>query len=402
MKSKSEEMLKNRRDKLTVIIDGNDEKLDFLTQFFSNTNVVKVCKRRGHSLRPVLSKLVQKQIEHLELSGILKDDHLRRLSSTFSNVKHLKLSFDDGLLFTEVGISLMLLKFKNLESVEFSTLGEPLWFVAPNTTDAMASHQFLSVLHLKNVFFALDEFQKLIEAKATNLKCLELEYYGDDPIDANSLLKEIFDNCKNLIKLKLVFYYISIGNAEMLDIPCLTSLYLAFNNFVLTPYSEQFKSVIDLKLCIKETSDENFARILSSFPNVENLTMKWCLYESSLTSLAISRLNKLKKLIIASSLLVDPIFNENDVEQIFEFPSVRSGYSQNVTRILTAARKCVRFELHKISSEEELTAIVDAFEQIANERSDEIIKVKFFDYQPVFRPLPHNLKLTFKSVHPTQ
>ncbi|RWS02870.1 hypothetical protein B4U79_16574 [Dinothrombium tinctorium] len=363
--------------RITFADDTGFDKLNFITSFYSNVKAIELCIYDDLNLNELLSILTRNllQILRLKLHGNFNDEHLLLISKAIFGLKHLELSYKEGVTITDEGLTLMLSNLTNLKTVEFPNFNFP--WIGESTVKALASLQFLNNVTFYNLLIPASDFRLLMDAKGKNLEQFSIIYIDVKSlsVEASFFLLEIFNKCSKLKKLNFSFLHSTIENIKLVNIPSLTDVCLDVGRCILNASSEIFASVRRLEVFLDEATDSELARIISCFPTVKCLYFHIASNISYQTFRAISSLKKLRKL---------------------ELMSLRDEYSLNVvTEIVTLARSCVNFYVGEIKSEAEFTTLLAVFERIANERRNEIIKLRLNGGSTVLRPLPSNLKLIF-------
>ncbi|RWS12186.1 hypothetical protein B4U79_17477 [Dinothrombium tinctorium] len=383
IKIKSERKLKSIKKRLKYGLIPEREKLNFLTRFYTNVNEIELTYCDELNLLETICILKQnlQQINYLRLDLYYKDNDLLQISKTFPDLKHLEVNFWESEYIKEENISLLLLGLSSLEAIKFSNYSNNNVFISgfgSQVIKAIASLHYIVDLTFTQMFISGNHFSSLMKAKGKHLKCLRI-VYSEKLVDASLFLQEIFNNCAILNSLHCAFYDSTIVNLKSVNIPSLTDVYLSFGRLTLSMNFEKLESVENLTLCSTQSKDDEFARILSCFPNVKYICLRlgYSIDIYNITYKAVSNLKNLRKLKFMS-------YTEKDFF--------------NVKEIVSAAQRCVDFNIDEVwgtLSDSKFTTLLEVFENLANERSNEVIKLRFKGKRTLPRSLPENLKLSF-------
>ncbi|RWS03693.1 hypothetical protein B4U79_18409 [Dinothrombium tinctorium] len=313
-----------------------------------------------------------KCIEHMKLDEGFSYENLFQITQLF-DLKSLRLEMSilsemNGI--TDNCLSTLLSRLSKLEAlhlVYFDT------FQFRNTINSLSSMHYLKDLTLDCIEISKNEFSFLLKEKGKSLErlCVVNEMALDD---ASFYLQAIFDNCTKLEFLHFSFVYSQVTNFIIVNIPTLIELSLFLTHCKLSRESDGLQNLQKLRLSIEEQTNAEFFHLLSLCPALKSLSIKIA-----------SSLRPSEKTIEAIASLINLKMIEFEAFEHLDY----------VIQIITSIQNCRHFVFRKPLPEAFFLRIIEAFEEIANKRSNESFILKLYSRRDLLRPLPPNLKIKY-------
>ncbi|RWS00461.1 hypothetical protein B4U79_19020 [Dinothrombium tinctorium] len=297
VKINSEQILRKRKIEIYIGPNVDLSKLDVISRFYSNIKIISF-NSKAPSFQRVLSLLKRNlnQIDYLKLYNGSSENHILPILDLLSDLKCFYLDFHvyHDLRISDYGLSRLLSGLSNLKTVSFVNMKTSQF---SKSLQSLISLQHLTDLTLERVAISKNEFRLLMDAKAQSLErfsvnCKQIWY------DPSFFFQEIFNKCTKLKLLHFDFMFGSMENVKFVNISTLSELSLSVYKCSANQTSERLMNVRKLTLCLYRSTDAELARIISLFPEIKCLDLKWPVnFESNhLTTRTIERLRWLKKI----------------------------------------------------------------------------------------------------------